>query len=97
MSMALQSSWLLCRRLLDVDLYGRAPGEQQQRDLGRRYADEWRRQFGPRLLVAATFAHLAMRPGPGASLMGLARIWPGLLTTGARIKSPLKPPRKEAA
>ena len=56
----------------------------QQRDVARRYAPQWRRQFAPRLRLAAAFAHLAMRPRTAAPLMTLARSWPGLLTLGAR-------------
>jgi len=79
-SMALQSAALLC-----VQLVGSRPSDPMaQSELGRRYAAGWRRQFGPRLRLAAAFAHLAMRPGPAAMLMALARRWPGLLTQGAR-------------
>ncbi|MCJ7452597.1 MAG: FAD-dependent monooxygenase [Steroidobacteraceae bacterium] len=89
MSMALQSAWLLTQYLL-------ARGEPngaamaRQRDVARRYAAHWRRQFAPRLLFAAGFAHLAMRPRTSAPLFGLAEAWPGMLTLGARIKAPLK-------
>jgi hypothetical protein len=52
--------------------------------LQRAYADSWRRQFAPRLRLAAVFAHLAMRPRTAAVLMLLLRAWPRLLTQGAR-------------
>lgn len=89
-SMALQSAWLLCAQLLDEegrdgrDGRGQARSAAWQREVGRRYAAEWRRQFGPRLRLAATFAHLAMRPVAAAPLLALARAWPALLTQGAR-------------
>jgi menaquinone-9 beta-reductase len=88
MSMALQSAWLLCQCLLAS---GRPNGAAmvQQRDLGRRYEARWRRQFAPRLLFAAGFAQLAMRPRTSTPLLGLAQAWPGMLTLGARIKTPL--------
>lgn len=87
MSMALQSAWLLCQYLL---ARGKPKGSEmaQQRDVARRYMAHWRRQFEPRLLFAAGFAHLAMRPCTSAPLLGLAQAWPGLLTLGARIKAP---------
>lgn len=84
MSMAMQSAWLLCTRLLDTGRPGNASAEAVQRDVGRRYAEAWRRAFGPRLQLAAAFAHTAMHPASAASLVVLARAWPGLLTLGAR-------------
>lgn len=84
MSMAMQSAWLLCTRLLDAGRTGSALADAVQRDVGRRYAEAWRRDFGPRLRLAAAFAHTAMHPASAASLVVLARAWPGLLTLGAR-------------
>lgn len=80
LSMALQSAFLLCTHLLD------APPRDAGRlcELSRAYARGWRRAFTPRLLLAAAFAHAAMRPKSGAALLALARLWPGLLTQGAR-------------
>jgi flavin-dependent dehydrogenase len=83
-SMALQSAALLCARLLGTDQAGRAPDADSQAALARRYAADWRREFAPRLRLAATFAHAAMRPRSAALLMALARRWPALLTHGAR-------------
>ena len=84
MSMALQSAWLLCAQLLDAKRPGQLPDEAWQREVGRRYAADWRRRFGPRLRLAAAFAHLAMRPACAVPLVALARAWPGLLTLGAK-------------
>lgn len=81
MSMALQSAWLLCMQLLN----SKKDDKAWQREVGRRYATQWRQQFVPRMRLAATFAHLAMHPASAASLMALASIWPGLLTLGARL------------
>ena len=88
MSMALQSAWLLTHCLLAGD---KANGTAiaHQRDVARRYVAHWRRQFAPRLVFAAAFAHLAMLPRTTAPLVGLAQAWPGMLTLGARIKTPL--------
>lgn len=93
MSMALQSAWLLSEYLLAC---GKPKGAAmaQQRDVANRYLAHWRRQLGPRLVFAAGFAHLAMRPRPTAPLVGLAQAWPGMLTLGARIKAPLTPARR---
>ena len=96
MSMALQSARLLCAHLLSNPLsnplgnqlghspVSRAPAGPQQAVLQRRYAADWRREFAPRMRLAAAFAQLAMRPAGAAALMALLRVWPGLLTHGAR-------------
>jgi len=84
MSMALQSAWLLCTQLLASGRREEAPGGAWQREVGRRYAADWRRHFAPRLRLAAAYAHLAMRPGSAELLMALLRTWPGLLTLGAK-------------
>jgi menaquinone-9 beta-reductase len=103
MSMALQSAQLLCALLLGPTGAAAVPAAAVQAALQRRYAAAWRRQFGQRLRLAAVFAHLAMRPRSAAALVGLARLWPGLLTRGARwggkvrfadpAGTPLAPPR----
>ena len=84
MSMAMQSAWLLCSHLLDAGRTGNASAAAVQADVGRRYAEAWRHGFGPRLQLAAAFAHTAMHPASATSLVVLASAWPGLLTLGAR-------------
>jgi 2-polyprenyl-6-methoxyphenol hydroxylase-like FAD-dependent oxidoreductase len=83
LSMALQSACLLGKRLADCGPAGmRTAASQAVQQAG--HAAEWRREFTPRLRLAAAFAHTAMRPARSALLMRLARTWPGLLTRGAR-------------
>jgi flavin-dependent dehydrogenase len=84
MSMALQSADLLCSLLLAGHGNASVPMGSAQADLQRRYVAAWRRQFAPRLRMAAVFAQLAMRPKGAAALMRLIGFWPGLLTRGAR-------------
>jgi 2-polyprenyl-6-methoxyphenol hydroxylase-like FAD-dependent oxidoreductase len=84
MSMALQSAALLCSHLLGHRTAAAVPGAAAQAELQLAYAASWRRQFGSRLRLAAVFAHLAMRPRSAAALMLLLRLWPRLLTRGAR-------------
>lgn len=84
MSMALQSAALLCRHLLGGAAAAAVPDAAAQAWLQRNYAAAWRHAFVPRLRLAAVFAHLAMRPRGAAALMLLLRLWPGLLTQGAR-------------
>ena len=89
LSMALQSAWLLCARLVEAQPGGDGggavvPDAARQAELARRYAADWRRAFAPRLRLASAFAHAAMRPATAGLLLALARRWPGLLTHGAR-------------
>ena len=82
-SMALQSAALLCSHLLGQRAAA-VPEAAVQAEMQRAYVAAWRRAFSPRLRLAAVFAHLAMRPFGAAGLMTLVRVWPGLLTRGAR-------------
>jgi len=84
MSMALQSAALLCSLLLSPPGAPTVPDARAQYELQRRYAAAWRKAFAARLRLAAVFAHLAMRPRSATALMSAVRIWPGLLTRGAR-------------
>ena len=86
MSMAIQSAWLLCERLIagsDALLAGDA-SERARVAVGADYAAAWRRSFIPRIRLAAVLAHLAMRPRASGVLLPLLRRWPWLLTSGAR-------------
>ena len=86
MSMALQSAWLLCSRLLDGGRRGGGVDADVmwQREAQQRYCAEWRFHFGPRLRLAAIFASLAARPVSASALMSITKVWPGLLGIGAR-------------
>ena len=84
MSMALQSAALLSSVLLGRSGGAAVPDATVQAQLQRCYAVAWRKAFSTRLRLAAVFAHLAMRPRGADALMQLARVWPGLLTQGAR-------------
>ena len=86
-SMAIQSAWLLCDRLLarGGELRGGAPSARAIAEVGRDYAASWQSSFAPRIRLAAVFAHLAMRPGASRMLLPLLQRWPGILTAGARL------------
>jgi menaquinone-9 beta-reductase len=84
MSMALQSAALLGSVLLGRSGAAAVPDGAVHAELQRGYADAWRKAFAPRLRLAAVFAHLAMQPRSAEALMKLVRVWPGLLTRGAR-------------
>jgi 2-polyprenyl-6-methoxyphenol hydroxylase-like FAD-dependent oxidoreductase len=85
MSMAMQSAWLLCERLLTSSGAG---GPQNaalwHADVARRYAADWRRHFATRLRLAAVLAHTAMRPLPASMLVAAVRHFPSAVTWGAR-------------
>jgi len=83
-SMALQSAWLLCGHLLDPAVRKQMDDANVQRRIAARHAAQWRREFMPRLRLAAAFAHAAMRPASAAALLGIVARWPCLLTRGAR-------------
>jgi flavin-dependent dehydrogenase len=78
--MAMQSAWLLCRRLI-----GGSGTTDEIASIGAAYERDWRRHFAFRLRAAALFAQLALRP----SLHGVPRLMlrsePRLLTLGARM------------
>ncbi len=98
LSMALQSAALLCSHLLaDPATAGAAPPAATHAVLQQRYAADWQRHFAPRLRVAAALAHTLMRPRASTLLMALLRVWPGLLTEGARRGGKVRPPPRAAA
>ena len=82
-SMAVQSAWLLTRRLIAArtQLHERRVADE----VGRLYQAEWRRCFAPRIRAAAAVAHWAMRPRLVAATIPFMRRWPSLLTWGARL------------
>jgi flavin-dependent dehydrogenase len=82
-SMAMQSSWLLCRRLIADRQAIAARGDT--REIGEAYARDWRAHFALRVQAAAVLVNIAMRP-TGAALAGAAvKRVPHLLTWGARV------------
>jgi flavin-dependent dehydrogenase len=82
-SIAMQSSWLLCRHLVPW----RARGARREELVGlfAGYAADWRRRFAPRLRAAEAIAHWAMHPAAVAATVPLLRRFPALLSWGARL------------
>ena len=74
-SMAMQSAWLLSRRLLQT---------KDRAAAARLYARDWRAAFAPRIHAAAAFAHLAMWPG-AERLLPLIERFPRVLSWGATL------------
>ena len=87
-SMALQSAWMLCGRLVahrDTLLRGKsAVYAAEHSALQREYAAEWHESFATRIRLAACFAHLAMRPHLSRGLLPLLKLRPALLADAAR-------------
>ena len=82
-SMAMQSAWLLTRRLIAARIH---LGDGHVADeVGRAYQADWRHAFAPRIRAAALVARRAMHPRWVAPTVPLMRRWPGLLTWGARL------------
>jgi flavin-dependent dehydrogenase len=78
-TMAMQSARLVCVRLIAA---GRTNASLQR--VGIDYARDWRQAFAPRLHLAATLAHLAMRPWPAPVVWPLIVRAPRLMTALAR-------------
>ena len=104
MSMALQSAWLLCERLLaDDSAVLRAPGGTLHRAVAADYAAAWRNAFAGRIALAAAFAHAAMRPAAltvawpllhaRPALLGVAARWSGKLRCAADVATSPAAPR----
>ena len=82
-SMAMQSAWLLVRRLIAWRAAGAAP--EQLASVGADYAAAWRRSFAPRVYASAALAQWAMRPVAVHGTLPLVRCFPRILTLGARL------------
>lgn len=81
-SMAMQSASLLCMRLIAAGRTG-ASADTLQR-VGIDYASQWKQAFAPRLHLAATLAHLAMKPSLAPVVWPFIVGAPRLLTAIAR-------------
>jgi flavin-dependent dehydrogenase len=82
-SMAMQSAWLLCRRLIaQPDVPGCAAALAR---VGHAYAADWDAAFAMRVRAAALFAGVATRADAASCLLPLVRRFPKVLTLGARL------------
>jgi flavin-dependent dehydrogenase len=81
-SMAMQSAWLLSRRL--IAWRERGGMSAQLHEVGADYTAAWRRAFAGRLRASCVIAHWAMRPAAVRAILPLLRRYPTLLTLGAR-------------
>ena len=82
-SMAMQAGGLVAERLI---IWKQAGGRVDALPaVGTDYAAAWRRSFAPRLRASRAIAHWAMRPSAVAISLPAMRLFPGLLTWGARL------------
>jgi flavin-dependent dehydrogenase len=87
--MAMQSASLLCERLTAQPVA--ALSGKLVDVMSADYAAAWRRSLASRIQVASLIAHWAMRPIAVASVMPLLRLFPGVLTAGARLSGKAAP------
>lgn len=88
-SMAIQSSWLLCAHLLSQDSLRPAALDEA----GRCYERDWRAHFAPRVRASMLFASLTLsRLGTPASVAAV-RAMPAVLALGARLSGKAHVPR----
>jgi len=87
-SMAMQSAWLLCRRLIaQPDALG-SPHALAR--IGRAYAADWDAAFTIRVHAATLFASVATRPRAASLLLPLVRRFPEILRLGAHLSGKTK-------
>lgn len=80
-SMAMQSAWLLCRRLAPHrDGIARSA---VQAAVARAYDADWRAAFATRIRAAALFSQIATRPRLTALALPFVERWPRILSAGA--------------
>src|SRR5258706_6386259 len=75
-SMAIQSAFLLCERLLER-------GADSTQAIAREYEAQWRGNFAARVHAAALFARVLMNPVAGRAAVGILERLPAVLTAGA--------------
>ena len=82
-SMAMQSAWVLCDLLIPRRrevLSGNAIAE-----ISHDYVAAWQKGFAGRIRVASMLAQLVLRPAAGRISLPIVKLFPGILTLGARM------------
>jgi flavin-dependent dehydrogenase len=86
-SMAIQSAWLLCERLIGAP---RAATKACWNEIGRDYEASYRGNFAMRIRAASVFARFAMHPRAADVATGMLASAPALLGLGARFAGKAK-------
>ncbi len=81
-SMAMQSAWMLCQRLIAAQ---DAKSRDSFGEIGKAYSKDWHDAFALRIRAAALFAHSAMQPNIVPLASGLFKRFPAILTWGAQL------------
>jgi flavin-dependent dehydrogenase len=95
-SIAIQSAALLCEQLIarPNPAFDPSVSSGALDSVRNDYARAWRSNFSRRLIVAAAFAHLFMRPVPTRAATALLVRFPQLLAEGARWTGKAQPLRR---
>jgi flavin-dependent dehydrogenase len=78
-SMAIQSAWLLCERLIERDA-----SASSWAAVHREYDDAYRRVFSARIKASSVFAQIAMHQPTASAVAGILERLPALVSLGAR-------------
>ena len=86
--MAMQSAWVLSQILIarQADLLT----DKGMAAAGVDYAKQWKIHFANRIHAASLFAQFAMRPWAVAMLLPIVKVFPRLLTFGAKLSGKIK-------
>jgi flavin-dependent dehydrogenase len=82
-SMAMQSSWLLTKRL--IASRATSPGRESLASVALDYARDWRRAFRRRLIASTVVARWAMSPAAMQISLPIVGQFPAILTWGALV------------
>jgi flavin-dependent dehydrogenase len=80
-SMAMQSSWLLCESLGRTRMFN----EANLTEIGSEYDRRWKHSFARRIKTANFFAYLALNRRGHSAMARVLGLFPSLLTAGAKL------------
>ena len=87
-SMAMQSAWLLSEILIKHQK--EILDNNDREEAGAEYAKQWSQHFAMRIRAAAVFSWLAMNPRATAMVLPFVKLFPGLLTFGAKLSGKIQ-------
>ena len=87
-SMAIQSAWVLAQVLLARQY--EILSDKNTANAGEDYTKKWDLHFANRIHFAAVFAQLAMRPWAVNTLLPIVKLFPSILTLGAKLSGKIK-------
>jgi flavin-dependent dehydrogenase len=87
-SMAIQSAWILSQILLVHQ--NEILSDKHSAKAGQDYTKQWNTHFANRIHAAAIFAQFAMRPWAVEMILPLLKMFPAILTFGAKLSGKVK-------